>query len=96
MPNNDFLFAESVRNDIIVHYKQQDTVATRTFRLTIAELMQQLPYDNVFQCHRSFVVNLNNITNAKGNSNGYVLTLAPSEAAVPVSRSYVAKLKTFL
>ena len=96
LPINDFLFAESVRNDIIVHYKLQDTVATRTFRLTIAELMQQLPYDNVFQCHRSFVVNLNNITNAKGNSNGYVLTLAPSEATVPVSRSYVAKLKTFL
>ena len=96
LPINDFLFAESVRNDIIVHYKLQDTVATRTFRLTIAELMQQLPYDNVFQCHRSFVVNLNNITKAKGNSNGYVLTLAPSEATVPVSRSYVAKLKTFL
>jgi lytTr DNA-binding domain protein len=96
LPINDFLFAESVRNDIIVHYKQQDTVASQTFRLTIAELMQQLPYDNIFQCHRSFVVNLNNITNAKGNSNGYVLTLSPVQEAVPVSRSYVAKLKTFL
>lgn len=96
LPINDFLFAESVRNDIIVHYKQQDTVTSQTFRLTIAELMQQLPYDNVFQCHRSFVVNLNNITNAKGNSNGYILTLSPAQEAVPVSRSYVAKLKTFL
>lgn len=96
LPINDFLFAESIRNDIVIHYKRQDTVVTQTFRLTIAELMQQLPYDNVFQCHRSFVVNLNNITNAKGNSNGYVLTLSPAQEVVPVSRSYVAKLKTFL
>lgn len=96
LPVNDFLFAESVRNDIIVHYKEQDTIADRTFRMTIAELLRQLPYENIFQCHRSFVVNINNVTSAKGNSNGYVLTLSPARMTVPVSRSYVAKLKSFL
>ena len=53
-------------------------------------------YHNVFQCHRSFVVNLNNITSAKGNSNGYVLELGGGLASVPVSRSFVPKLKSFI
>ena len=53
-------------------------------------------YQNVFQCHRSFVVNLNNISSAKGNSNGYILELGGGLAAVPVSRSYVPTLKSFI
>lgn len=53
-------------------------------------------YDNVFQCHRSFIVNLNNISSARGNSNGYTLELGDGLATVPVSRSFVPKLKSFI
>ncbi|MBO4607329.1 MAG: LytTR family transcriptional regulator DNA-binding domain-containing protein, partial [Prevotella sp.] len=41
-------------------------------------------------------VNVNNITSARGNSNGYQLTLGPSTATIPVSRSYVPQLKAFI
>ena len=51
---------------------------------------------NIFQCHRSFVVNLNNITSAQGNSNGYQLKLGTCPTIVPVSRTYVPKLKSFI
>ena len=53
-------------------------------------------YQNIFQCHRSFVVNVNNITQAKGNSNGYQLRLGTCTTIIPVSRSYVPQLKSFI
>ena len=53
-------------------------------------------YENIFQCHRSFVVNVNNITAAQGNSNGYQLTLGTCTNTIPVSRSYVPRLKAFI
>ena len=53
-------------------------------------------YENIFQCHRSFVVNVNNITSAKGNSNGYQLRLGNSYTTIPVSRQYVPQLKAFI
>ena len=64
---------------------------------TLAGVLDDLAeYGNIFQCHRSFVVNLNNISSAKGNSNGYTLELGDGLATVPVSRSFVPKLKSFI
>jgi len=96
MPINDFLFAESVNNDMVIYYRQEGKLQSRTYRMTVAQLLQNLPYDNIIQCHRSFVVNINNVIDAKGNSNGYTLKLDSCSATVPVSRSYVPKLKSFL
>jgi DNA-binding LytR/AlgR family response regulator len=42
------------------------------------------------------VVNLNNITSAQGNSNGYQLRLGHCPTIVPVSRTYVPKLRSFI
>ena len=51
---------------------------------------------SIFQCHRSFIVNLSNIRSAHGNSNGYQLTVGNEQHTVPVSRSYVPKLRSFV
>lgn len=96
LPINDFLFAESVNNDMVIYYRQDGKLQSHTYRMTVAQLLNQLPYDNIMQCHRSFVVNINNVVEAKGNSNGYTLKLDSCSATVPVSRSYVPKLKSFL
>ena len=93
---NDFLYAESMKNDMTVWYEHQGKVENRTFRMTVAQLLSQLPYKNIFPCHRSFIVNVNNITNAKGNSNGYQLKMGNATTLVPVSRANVSKLKEFL
>ena len=45
---------------------------------------------------RPFIVNLNHILSAHGNSNGYQLTVGDDRHVVPVSRSYVAKLRSFV
>jgi DNA-binding LytR/AlgR family response regulator len=64
---------------------------------TLTAVIEELKdYGNIFQCHRSFVVNVNNITSAKGNSNGYQLKLGSCANIIPVSRSYVPRLKSFI
>lgn len=93
---NDFLYAESMKNDMKVWYEKSGELHCQTFRMTMLQLMEQLPYDNIFQCHRSFIINVNNISDAKGNSNGYLLKMGIAPNVVSVSRSNVPSLKAFL
>ena len=83
--------------NIAVSYVNDDKIATTELHTTLMAVLDDLKeYENIFQCHRSFVVNVNNITSAKGNSNGYQLTLGTCMNNIPVSRSYVPRLKSFI
>ena len=97
LPINDLLYIEAQKNNMAVCYVKDGKVATIELHTTLAAVLDDLKdYPNIFQCHRSFVVNFNNITSAQGNSNGYQLKLGQSSAIVPVSRTYVPKLRSFL
>ena len=97
LPINDLLYIEAQKNNVAVNYVSEGKLTTTELHTTLAAVLDDLQdYQNIFQCHRSFVVNLNNITSAQGNSNGYQLKLGQSPAIVPVSRTYVPKLRSFL
>ena len=97
LPLNDLLYAEAQKNNVVVYYVDEGKLNQKEVQTTLSTLLEELDnYHNIFQCHRSFVVNMNNITSAKGNSNGYVLGLGGGLATVPVSRSFVPKLKSYI
>ena len=97
LPINDLLYVEAQKNNVVVGYVKDGKLAKEELQTTLAAVLSDLgEYGNVFQCHRSFIVNLNSISSAKGNSNGYVLELGGGLATVPVSRSFVPKLKSFI
>ena len=97
LPINDLLCIEAQKNNVAVSYLKDGKLQRDEIQSTLAAVLEDLgAYDNVFQCHRSFVVNLNNISSAKGNSNGYTLELGGGLVTVPVSRSFVPKLKSFI
>jgi hypothetical protein len=97
LPINDLLCIEAQKNNVAVSYLQDGKLQREELQSTLAAVLEDLQgFDNVFQCHRSFIVNLNNITAAKGNSNGYTLELGGGLETVPVSRSFVPKLKSFI
>jgi hypothetical protein len=97
LPINDLLYVEAQKNNVVVGYVKDGKLTREELQTTLAAVLNDLgEYGNVFQCHRSFIVNLNNISSAKGNSNGYVLELGGGLATVPVSRSFVPKLKSFI
>lgn len=97
LPINNLLYIEAQKNNVLVCYLRDDKPTTVELHTTLSAVIDELKaYENIFQCHRSFVVNVNNITQAKGNSNGYQLRLGTSHNTIPVSRQYVPRLKTFI
>ena len=97
IPINNLLYIEAQKNNVSVCYLKDGKPTNLEIHTTLTAVIDELKaYENIFQCHRSFVVNVNNITAAKGNSNGYQLTLGPCTNSIPVSRSYVPRLKSFV
>ena len=97
LPLNDLLYIEAQKNNMAVFFVHDGILNRTEIQSTLVSVLDGLKdYPNIFQCHRSFAVNLNSITSAKGNSNGYILELGGGLATVPVSRSFVPKLKSFV
>ena len=107
IPINDLLYIEAQKNNVSVCFLKDGKPQTTEIHTTLTAVAEELKdYDNIFQCHRSFIVNVNNITSARGNSNGYQLTLGKATGrrdsgntcptSIPVSRSYVPRLKSFI
>ncbi len=97
IPINDLLYIEAQKNNVSVCFVKDGKLQTTEIHTTLTAVAEELKdYENIFQCHRSFIVNVNNITSARGNSNGYQLTLGTCTAGIPVSRSYVPRLKSFI
>lgn len=97
LPINDLLYIEAQKNNVMVYFMNVETVSHCEVHTTLSAVLDELRlYENIFQCHRSFAVNLNNITSAQGNSNGYQLRLGNCPTVVPVSRTYVPKLRSFI
>ena len=97
IPINDLLYVEAQKNNVSVCFVKDGKLQTTEIHTTLTAVAEELKdYENIFQCHRSFIVNVNNITSARGNSNGYQLTLGTCPTSIPVSRSYVPRLKSFI
>ncbi|MBP5385828.1 MAG: LytTR family transcriptional regulator DNA-binding domain-containing protein [Prevotella sp.] len=97
IPINSLLYIEAKKNNVSVCCLKDGKPTYVELHTTLSAVVEELKdYANIFQCHRSFVVNVNNITSARGNSNGYQLTLGTCTDSIPVSRSYVPQLKAFI
>ena len=97
IPINNLFYIEAQKNNVSVCYLKDAVPVHIEVHTTLSAVVDELKdYENIFQCHRSFVVNVNNITSAKGNSNGYQLRLGTCTSTIPVSRSYVPQLKDYI
>ena len=96
LPLSDFLYAEAQKNCVDICFLREGHVEHQQLRTTLTSVLADANEKSIFQCHRSFIVNLSNIRSAHGNSNGYQLTVGDEHHTVPVSRSYVPKLRSFV
>lgn len=92
----DLILLESADNYVSIHYRENDKVQKKLLRSTLTRLEDQITIPSIFRCHRSYMVNLNQIKQVEGNSRGLQLDLLDIPQKIPVSRKYVKDIQAQL
>ncbi len=91
------VMVKSCDNYVKVFYKEHGTVVSGLLRNTICniiDIVSEYPY--IIQCHRSYLINVNEVSKVKGNTRGYQLVIKGVLDTVPVSRSKIARFREAL
>lgn len=93
----DILYVESTDNYVTVFTLEGDKVRKIMLRNTMKRLEKELEGTMIQRCHRSYMVNFENIKLVKLiSTNLYVYMDAPEEIRLPVSRTYAEHVHEFL
>jgi two-component system, LytTR family, response regulator len=90
---SDIFYCKANEHEVYIYTRSEE------YRITssISELYKRLPQDIFFKCHRSFIVNINKITEIiPWFNNTYMLSLQGIEAEVPVSRQNISQFKQLM
>ena len=92
---NNFLYAESSNQYILVHYLKQGEVRRHIVRNRLKKFVIQSNDFPIMQCHRSYAINLLNVDYlTKKNGKEYlVIKTQNSTQHIPVSNSYLEKIQ---
>ncbi|NID08796.1 LytR/AlgR family response regulator transcription factor [Fibrivirga algicola] len=86
---SELLAIESSDNYCTVFYLKRGDLAKELMRSSLSRLENQLGGGTPFvRCHRSFLVNLDQVERVSGNAQGYKLHLLNGQLTVPVARKY--------
>jgi len=87
------LFIKSIDNYVEVYRADNNDIDKILLRSTLKRIEENLKaYPLLFRCHRTYIINVNNIFNVTGNSQGYKLKFKGVDYLIPVSRDYSKKL----
>ena len=93
----DILFVESTDNYVTVHTIEKGKVRKIMLRNTMKRLEKELEGTMIQRCHRSFMVNFENIKLVKLiSTNLYIYMDSSEEIRIPVSRTYAEHVHEFL
>jgi len=93
----DILFVESTDNYVTVHTLEKEKVKKIMLRNTMKRLEKELEGTLIHRCHRSYMVNFENIKLVKLiSTNLYIYMDSPEEIRIPVSKSYAEHVHEFL
>jgi DNA-binding LytR/AlgR family response regulator len=90
IPEENFICAQSMENYCSIYFSENNQVRKDIIRISLSKLLDQVQTDSIKKCHRSYIVNLNQVKNLKGNAQGYRLFLSEIDFEIPVSRSFIS------
>ena len=93
---DDLLYLESEGNYAIVNTNLDGEQIKTMYRMTLKSIQSENTYQNIIRCHRSFIVNLDQVIAVNGNAQGLRLSLNNCKDIVPVSRKYISEIKAYL
>lgn len=81
-------YLSAADNYVQVYFLENGVLKNRILRSTMKKMEDVLvAYPNFFRCHRTYLVNLDQVRHVSGNAQGYRLHLEGVEEPVPVSRN---------
>jgi ABC-type multidrug transport system fused ATPase/permease subunit len=95
--SRDILYVESTDNYVTVHTAEKGKLKKIMLRNTMKRLEKELEGTLIQRCHRSYMVNFENIKQVKLISTSiYIYMDFPDEIRIPVSRTYAEHVHEFL
>ena len=94
IPLQHLLYIESVGNYANVVNLIEDNLSRNLYRTTLKALEEENNHPKVIRCHRSYIVNLDQVIEVKGNAQGLKLHLKNCNEIIPVSRKYIPVVKS--
>lgn len=92
----DLLYIESTDNYVTIFFNNEgkaDKLLVRNTLKNLESVFDELP---VLRCHRSFIINVNNIKVGQKTSGKFLLSLKKCDAVIPVSRKYIPQFQQYL
>ncbi len=95
--SNDILYIESTDNYVTVYTNEERKLKKVMLRNTMKRLEKELEGTLIQRCHRSYMVNFENIKQVKLLSTQlYIYVDFPEDIRIPVSKSYAEHVHEFL
>ncbi len=91
----ELLFIESADNYSEVVFWKENKVQKVLLRSSLSRLDEQIKHPSIARCHRSYIINLQQVKTISGNAQGYKLQLQNWETALPVARRYTEFVKGY-
>ncbi|MEA4847764.1 MAG: LytTR family DNA-binding domain-containing protein [Clostridiaceae bacterium] len=90
---NDIYYCEAHKHEVNIYTKNDHFIVVSS----ISDFHKKLRQDYFYRCHRSYIVNINKITEIiPWFNNTYLLKLKGSEAEIPVSRQNISSFKKMM
>lgn len=85
----ELLYITSADNYVKVVYQVNSEINQKLLRGTLKHFANKIDHPQIIRCHRSYIINLMQVTDISGNARGYTLSLRNTSTTVPVSQTYI-------
>ena len=92
----DILYLESTDNYITIYCSMEGLTKKEMIRTSMKKLEDIMRPKGLIRCHRSFMVNLENVQWMKKEGRNYLLKIKSVDTLIPVSRSYATQFKSLI
>ncbi len=93
---DQLLYIESADNYCNIVSLEQGAQQKTLMRSSLKRVESQINYPYILRCHRSYIVNLNQVQSITGNAQGYRLHFKNENGSVAVARNYAAQILSVL
>lgn len=90
---NELFYIQSVENYIEIYYLKPDKqLQSKTFRQTLSQVHEQVSF--LEKCHRSYLVNLECVSEIEGNSQRAKIAFKQIDTKIPLSKTLFKVIKS--